>query len=64
MHPKVVKALLELAPPRIIAVSCNPTTLARDVGLLMAKYRIRAVQPFDLFPHTPHVECLVDLELR
>jgi len=64
MHPKVVKALLQLAPPRIIAVSCNPTTLARDVGLLMAKYRIRAVQPFDLFPHTPHVECLVDLELR
>jgi len=64
MHPKVVKALLELAPPRIIAVSCNPTTLARDVGLLTAKYRIKTVQPFDLFPHTPHVECLVDLELR
>ncbi|MEJ5301010.1 MAG: 23S rRNA (uracil(1939)-C(5))-methyltransferase RlmD [Thermodesulforhabdaceae bacterium] len=64
MHPKVVKALLDLAPPRIIAVSCNPTTLARDVGLLVSKYRIRAVQPFDLFPHTPHVECLVDLELN
>lgn len=64
MHPKVVKALLDLAPPRIVAVSCNPTTLARDVGLLLTKYRLKAVQPFDLFPHTPHVECVAKLELR
>jgi 23S rRNA (uracil1939-C5)-methyltransferase len=64
MHPRVVKALLDLLPSRIIAVSCNPTTLARDVGLLLPKYRLKAVQPFDLFPHTPHVECVARLELR
>lgn len=64
MHPKVVKAILELEPPRIIAVSCNPTTLARDVGQLLGKYRVEAVQPFDLFPHTYHVECIVKLNLK
>jgi len=59
MHPKVVKALLETRPKRIIAVSCNPASLARDAALLLEAYDIKEVQPIDLFPHTPHVECVV-----
>lgn len=61
MHPRVLKALLEAAPHCIIAVSCNPSTLARDLVVLLECYQIEAVQTFDLFPHTPHIECLVKL---
>jgi 23S rRNA (uracil1939-C5)-methyltransferase len=64
MHPRVLKALLEAAPARIIAVSCNPATLARDLVVLLERYQIESVQPFDLFPHTPHIECLVKLNKR
>ena len=64
MHPDVVKALMELAPPRIIAVSCNPATLARDLSVLLESYEIKNVQPFDLFPHTPHIECVVKLDRK
>jgi len=64
MHPKVIRALQEVAPQRIIAVSCNPSTLARDIGLLLDQYVIKDVQPFDLFPHTPHIECVVNLEKK
>lgn len=64
MHPHVIKALLELAPQKIIAVSCNPSTLARDLELLSERYMIRRVRPFDLFPHTPHIECVVKLEKK
>jgi len=64
MHPKVTAALLQLAPRRIVAVSCNPSTLARDLSLLQERYRIMEVRPFDLFPHTPHVECVVRLERK
>jgi 23S rRNA (uracil1939-C5)-methyltransferase len=64
MHPRVLKALLETAPSCIIAVSCNPATLARDLVVLLEKYQIESVQPFDLFPHTPHIECLVKLKKR
>ncbi len=61
MHPKVVKAILEIAPPCIVAVSCNPATLARDLALLSERYTVEKVMPFDLFPQTPHIECLVKL---
>lgn len=64
MHPKVVKTLLEILPKRIIAVSCNPASLARDAALLLDSYEIRGVEPFDLFPHTPHLECVVRLDRK
>jgi 23S rRNA (uracil1939-C5)-methyltransferase len=60
---RVMRKVIAAAPPRIIYVSCNPTTLASDLGALAASgYAIRAVQPLDLFPHTYHVECVVLLE--
>jgi 23S rRNA (uracil1939-C5)-methyltransferase len=61
MHPRVLKALLDAAPPCILTVSCNPATLARDLVVLLEAYQIDAVQTFDFFPHTPHIECLVKL---
>jgi 23S rRNA (uracil1939-C5)-methyltransferase len=64
MHPQVIQALLEVAPPRIITVSCNPATLARDLVAMLEHYQIETVQPFDLFPHTPHIECLVKLKRK
>ncbi len=64
MHPQVIQALLELSPQKIIAVSCNPATLARDLALLQENYEILTVEPFDLFPHTAHIECVVRLEKK
>ncbi len=64
MHPHVLNALIEIAPPSIIAVSCNPATLARDLVVLLEHYHLESVQPFDLFPHTPHIECLVKLKKK
>jgi len=64
MHPKVVKTLLDVAPKRIIAVSCNPASLARDAALLLDSYEIKAIRPFDLFPQTPHVECVMMLDRK
>lgn len=64
MHPDVVKTILRAAPRRIVYVSCNPATQARDLADLDAAYRVTAVQPVDMFPHTPHVENVVLLEAR
>jgi 23S rRNA (uracil1939-C5)-methyltransferase len=64
MHPKVVKSLLETLPRRIIAVSCNPASLARDAALLLDDYAMGEVQPVDLFPHTPHLECVVRFDRK
>lgn len=62
MHLDVVKTILRAAPKRIVYVSCNPATQARDLEMLTTDYRIRKVQPVDMFPHTPHVENVVLLE--
>ena len=59
MHPDVVKTILKAAPQRIVYVSCNPATQARDLQLMDCDYRVAAVQPVDMFPHTPHVENVV-----
>jgi 23S rRNA (uracil1939-C5)-methyltransferase len=62
MHPKTVEAVIELHPKRIVHVSCNPTTLARDLSLLCeTDYQITKVQPVDMFPHTAHIEVVVQL---
>ncbi|AGW13364.1 23S rRNA (uracil(1939)-C(5))-methyltransferase RlmD [Megalodesulfovibrio gigas] len=62
MEPAVVDWLLKALPARIVAVSCNPATLARDLAKLGQAYAVTAVQPVDMFPHTPHVEVAVRLE--
>ena len=64
MHGDVVNVILNATPRRIVYVSCNPATQARDLALLDAKYEVTAVQPVDMFPHTHHVENVVKLELR
>ena len=64
MHPDVVKTILRAAPQRIVYVSCNPATQARDLHEVDIDYRVAAVQPVDMFPHTPHVENVVLLVRR
>jgi 23S rRNA (uracil1939-C5)-methyltransferase len=64
MHPDVVQRLLELRCPRIVYISCNPATQARDLEMLDAAYTVTRVQPVDMFPHTHHVENVVLLELK
>ena len=64
MHPDVVKTILRAAPQRIVYVSCNPATQARDLQELDAAYRVAEVQSVDMFPHTPHVENVVLLTKR
>lgn len=64
MHADVVNVILGAQPQRIVYVSCNPATQARDLALLDKDYRVVAVQPVDMFPHTPHVENVVLLEAR
>lgn len=64
MHEDVVNTILFAEPQRIVYVSCNPATQARDLSLLDAKYRVIRVQPVDMFPHTQHVENVVLLEKR
>ncbi len=64
MHPDVVQTIIKTAPKRIVYVSCNPATQARDLSLLDNLYEVVAVQPVDMFPHTPHVENVVLLNRR
>ena len=61
MHPDVAKQVLALLPERIVYVSCNPATLARDLVLLKEAYQIQEVQPVDMFPHTHHIESVAGL---
>ena len=64
MHTSVIEKMLEMEARKIVYVSCNPATQARDITLLSAKYKVTQVQPVDMFPHTHHVENVVLLELK
>lgn len=64
MHEKLVKKILEIAAPVVVYVSCNPATQARDLNLLNEKYNVTKVQPVDMFPHTHHIENVVQLKLK
>lgn len=64
MHKDVLKQVLDMAPDRIVYVSCNPSTLARDLGLLKESYQVLEVQPVDMFPHTYHIESVARLDKK
>ncbi len=64
LHAEVVESILNLAPEKIVYISCNPSTQARDAALFSAKYYLDKVQPVDMFPHTLHIENVVQLKLR
>ena len=58
LSPRALDALLRIAPERILYISCNPATLARDAAQISKHYKLKALQAVDLFPHTPHLECV------
>ena len=65
LHPKAREAVVEHTPEKIVYVSCNPATFARDLGYFMEKgYDLRSVQPVDMFPHTAHIEIVSVLQKR
>ncbi len=64
MHPDVVETILELSPPKIVYISCNPSTQARDILLLKEKYELVKVKPVDMFPHTSHIESVALLKKK
>ncbi|HMR84304.1 MAG TPA: 23S rRNA (uracil(1939)-C(5))-methyltransferase RlmD [Niabella sp.] len=64
MHEKLVQKINEMAAPTVVYVSCNPATQARDLALLDEKYTVTKIQPVDMFPHTLHIENVVQLKLR
>ncbi|HEY0733207.1 MAG TPA: 23S rRNA (uracil(1939)-C(5))-methyltransferase RlmD, partial [Chitinophagaceae bacterium] len=64
MHEKLVEKILDMEAPVVVYVSCNPATQARDLNLLGQKYNVTKVQPVDMFPHTLHIENIVQLKLK
>ncbi len=64
LHAKLAEKLLEIQVPLIVYVSCNPATQARDIGILNEKYSVEKIQPVDMFPHTHHIENVIQLKLR
>lgn len=64
MHSKLIEKLIEIGAPTVVYVSCNPATQARDLQLLDAHYQVTKVQPVDMFPHTHHIENIVQLKRR
>ena len=64
MHEKLIVKLLEIAAPKIVYISCNTATQARDIALLAEKYSVEKIQPVDMFPQTHHIECVVLLKLK
>ena len=64
IHPDVAKVIVEAEPDKIVYVSCNPATQARDIAAMSDKYEITRVQPVDMFPHTHHLENVVLMEIK
>ena len=64
MHRDVIATILKMSPEKIVYVSCNPATQARDLAFLIDDYEIMEIQPFDMFPHTHHLENIVSLKKR
>jgi len=64
MHKDVVNKIMELSPKKIVYVSCNPSTMARDCAILKDKYELKKIQPVDMFPHTYHIEAVAKLVLK
>jgi 23S rRNA (uracil1939-C5)-methyltransferase len=62
MHADVVKSIISASPEKVVYISCNPSTQARDISLMSEKYIVKKIQPVDMFPHTHHVENVVLLE--
>mgnify|MGYP001181737395 FL=1 len=63
LHGDVIQDIIFLSPAKIIYVSCNPSTQARDVKIFIEnEYKISDIQPIDMFPHTPHIECIITLK--
>ena len=64
MHKKVVEQIMKIEPKRVVYVSCNSATQARDIALMDKKYKVTHIQPVDMFPQTHHVENIIVLELK
>ena len=64
MNPKAVRRLVELRPPHVLYVSCNPKVLAAELPAFLEAYRLDGLRAVDMFPHTPHVEVLAELSAR
>ena len=64
LHAKLIQKLIEIAPEKIVYVSCNVATQARDLQLLNEKFSVEKLQPVDMFPHTHHIECVAELRIR
>jgi 23S rRNA (uracil1939-C5)-methyltransferase len=63
LHPDVLQDIKKISPSKVIYVSCNPSTQARDIKILLEDdYKISNIQPIDMFPHTPHIECIITLK--
>ena len=64
MHERLVQKIVDMRTPVVVYVSCNPATQARDLNLLSTAYDVTAIQPVDMFPHTHHIENVVQLKLK
>jgi 23S rRNA (uracil1939-C5)-methyltransferase len=64
MHEKLIRKIIEMEAPTVVYVSCNPATQARDLNMLNEKYAVTRIQPVDMFPHTLHIENVVQLKLK
>lgn len=61
---QLLETILSAEPKKVVYVSCNPSTLAKDIQVLSSKFKVEYIQPVDMFPHTSHVECISQLILK